>query len=334
MSEVRQAWRLRSRPKGEIGPGDLELVTEPRALLRDGEVEVRVDLISLDPTNRIWMSETDQYMAPVEVGDIMRAGIAGRVIASRSPYFDEGTMVAGLGGWTTHLVADPAHLQPMDENDELPLVKRFGSLGGTGLTAYFGLLEICKPRPGETLVVSAASGAVGSIVGQLGKMHGCRVIGIAGGSEKCRYVTEQLGFDACIDYKNENVADGLDVLCPNGIDMNFENVGGAIMEDVMQRMNNYSRMALCGMISTYNAEGDVPGPSTWPLILMRRITVQGFIVSDFADRFEEAGQQLAQWSIEGKIKTREDVRTGIENAVDVLKDLYSGKNFGKLLLQV
>ncbi|ASK88142.1 NADP-dependent oxidoreductase [Sphingorhabdus sp. SMR4y] len=334
MTEVMKAWRLRSRPVGEIADGDLELVTEPIPPLDEGQVLVEVNYVSLDPTNRIWMSDMDQYMPPVALGDIMRAGIAGKVLESRHDDFEPGMTVGGLGGCATHFVADGATIQQIPEIPGVPLAKLFGSLGGTGLTAYFGLLDICDPRPGETLVVSAASGAVGSVVGQIGKIKGCRVIGIAGGEKKCRYVVDELGFDACIDYKNEDVGARLDELCPDGIDMNFENVGGDIMEAVMSRMNDFGRMALCGMISTYNDSEEQLGPKSWPLILMRRLKVQGFIISDYANRFAEGGAQLGTWAAEGRIRTREDIRPGIENAIVAMKDLYVGGNFGKLLLEV
>ncbi|MEO9598940.1 NADP-dependent oxidoreductase [Parasphingorhabdus sp.] len=334
MTDMMQAWRLRSRPDGDIADGDLELVTEPIPSLSDGQVLVEVNYVSLDPTNRIWMSDMDQYMPPVALGDIMRAGIAGTVLESKHAKYTPGMTVGGLGGWATHFVADAATIQPIPDVPGISLAKIFGSLGGTALTAYFGLLDICDPQPGETLVVSAAAGAVGSVVGQIGKIKGSRVIGIAGGPDKCAYVVDELGFDACIDYKNEDVGSRLDALCPDGIDINFENVGGDIMEAVMSRMNDFSRMPLCGMISTYNDSEDQPGPKSWPLILMRRIKVQGFIVSDYARDFGKASMQIAQWAAEGKIKTREDIRPGIENAVTTVKDLYTGGNFGKLLLEV
>jgi NADPH-dependent curcumin reductase len=334
MTDQRQVWRLRARPVGDIKDSDLEYLTEPMPAMEDGQALVAVNYLSLDPTNRIWMSDMDQYMPPVALDDVMRGGVAGTVIASRNPDLTEGMTVTGLGGWASHVVVDPNMVSPLPMIPGVPMATLFGSLGGTALTAYFGLLDLCDPKPGETLLVSGAAGAVGSAVGQIGKIKGCHVVGIAGGAEKCRYVIDELGFDACIDYRNEDVAARLDALCPGGIDINFENVGGEIMDAVMHRMNDYGRMALCGMISTYNDTAPVIGPKAWPLILMRRLKVQGFIVTDFAPRFGEGAMQLAQWWMEGKLKARVDLRHGLENAVTTVRDLYNGGNFGKLLLEV
>ncbi|MEL7130562.1 MAG: NADP-dependent oxidoreductase [Pseudomonadota bacterium] len=331
---MQRAWRLRSRPDGEIADTDLELVEQALPELQDGEILVDVSYISMDPTNRIWMSDEEQYMPPVAIGDIMRAGVAGTVTASRNPNFEVGALVAGLGGYASHIVSDGSDFGPLADVPGLPLPKLFGSLGGTALTAYFGLLRVGEPKPGETVVVSAAAGAVGSIVGQIAKIKGCRAVGIAGGPEKCSYVVDELGFDACVDYKNGSVRDQLDAYCPDGIDVNFENVGGDIMQAVMERMNNFSRMALCGMISEYDTLDKITGPKAWPRILMSRIKVQGFIVSDYMDEFGTAMEELVPWALEGKIKTREDVREGLENALDVVRDLYKGGNQGKLLLKV
>ncbi len=331
----RQVWRLRKRPEGSISDQDLDYVTEPMPECGEGQVRVAVDYLSLDPTNRIWMSDAEQYMPPVDINDPMRGGIAGRVVESKVAGLQVGTLVAGLGEWASHFVTAPPFVAPLPLPEGAPVEVLWGSLGGVGWTAYCGFLNICDPKPGEILVVSAAAGAVGSLVGQIGKIKGCTVIGIAGGAEKCRYVTEELGFDHCIDYKAQNVGAELDRLCPDGIDMNFENVGGDIMNAVTARLRLFGRMALCGMISTYNetdAAATVPNP--WNDILMRRLKVQGFIVSDYVAQFAEASQQLAQWWTEGKIKTREDVRPGLENALTALGDLYTGGNKGKLLVRV
>ncbi len=329
-----RSWRLRHRPVGDIKDSDLELVSEPVPSLADGEFLVRTVYLSLDPTNRIWMSDMDQYMPPVEIGDIMRGGVAGVVVESRNPRFKVGDTVSGLGGWADYFVSDGSMLSPMPPAPGVPLAVQFGLFSLIGPTAYFGLLDIGQPKPGETVVVSAAAGAVGSLVGQIAKIKGCRVIGIAGSDGKCRWITEELGFDGAINYKRENVGARLDELCPNGIDVNFENVGGEIMEAVMQRMNNYSRMPLCGLISTYNDTEPAPGPRTWPLILMRRIKVQGFIVLDFLPRIAECIADLGKWLAQGRLKVRVDVRHGLENAIATVRELYSGGNTGKLLLQV
>lgn len=334
MAMTRRVWRLKQRPVGEIGDNDLELATETVPELRDGQFAVRVTYLSLDPTNRIWMSDMEQYMPPVKIGEGMRGGVVGRVIASKKPGVEEGQLMAGLGEWADIMVSDGTGMSPMPEIPGISTAAAFGTFGGVGPTAYFGLLDIGQPKPGETLVVGAAAGGVGQIVGQIGKLKGCRVIGIAGGPDKCRFVTEELGFDAAIDYKNEDVGAALDRLAPDGIDINFEQVGGSIMEAVVGRMKLFGRMPLCGMISGYNATDMNEPRGFWTLILMRRLMIRGFIVTDFAPRFPEAFQALAGWMLEGKLKTRQDIRPGLENAVESVKQLYTGGNFGKLLVEV
>jgi NADPH-dependent curcumin reductase len=328
------AWRLMKRPVGDIADGDLVYAAESLPDMADGDVTVRTIYLSLDPTNRIWMSDQEQYMEPVQIGAIMRGGYVGEVVQSRNPRFAVGDMVGGLGGWAQFQHSNGLGLMPFPKMPGVSLANAFGTFFLVGPTAYFGLVDICDPKPGETVVVSAAAGAVGSIVGQIAKSKGAYVVGIAGGAAKCKMVIEEFGFDACIDYKNEDVGARLSALCPKGIDCNFENVGGEIMESVMARMNNYSRMALCGMISQYNATANTPGPRAWPLILMHRIKVQGFIVTDYLPRYPECMQALAGLMMTGKLKTKQDIRPGLENAVTALKELYSGGNTGKLLLEV
>jgi NADPH-dependent curcumin reductase CurA len=328
-------WVLRRRPAGEIQPGDLELIEEPIRDLADGEVLVRTLYLSLDPTNRIWMSDQDQYMPPVEIGDTMRGGSLGVVEQSRSDRFKQGDVVnTGLGGWSTHVIANGAFLMAAPQLPGVPLTAYMSVLGATGLTAWFGLCDIGKPQPGETVVVSAAAGAVGSIVGQIAKLKGARVIGIAGGKAKCDWLTGELGFDGAIDYKNEDVGAALDRLCPNGVDVNFENVGGDIMDAVFNRMNNFGRMPLCGMISTYNDDGRPTGPTDFSRILMHRLTVRGFIITDFLPRAAEAMAELIPWVMEGKLKWKVHVDQGLEGAMDSLQRLFTGNHDGKLLIQV
>jgi NADPH-dependent curcumin reductase CurA len=332
---LNQQWILRRRPTGAIQPGDLEWVERPTPALAHGQVLVRNVYLSLDPTNRIWMSDQDQYLPPVEIGDVMRGGGIGVVEESRSELYAPGAIVnTGLGGWQTYTVADAVSLSPVPQIPGVPLTAFMSVLGATGLTAYFGLTDIGRPKPGETLVVSAAAGAVGSVVGQIGKLMGCRVIGIAGGAEKCRWLVDDLGFDGAIDYKNEDVGAALDRLCPDGIDIDFENVGGPIMDAVIARMNLYSRMALCGMISTYNQEGAVPGPADFARVLMRRILIKGFIVIDYLPRAAEAFAQLAPWVASGQIKWKAHVVDGLENAADAVQRLFTGDHDGKLLIGV
>lgn len=330
-----QRWVLRRRPAGEIQPGDLEFVQEPIRDLADGEVRVRTVYLSLDPTNRIWMSDQDQYMPPVGIGDTMRGGSIGIVESSRSDRFKQGDVVnTGLGGWTTHVIADGAMLMPVPTLPGVPMTAYMSVLGATGLTAWFGMCDIGKPQAGETVVVSAAAGAVGSIAGQIAKLKGARVVGIAGGKAKCDWLTGELGFDGAIDYKGEDVGAALDRLCPNGIDVNFENVGGEIMDAVVSRMNNFGRMPLCGMISTYNDNERPAGPTDFARVLMHRLTIRGFIITDFLPRAGEAMAELIPWVMAGQLKWKVHVDQGLEGAMDSLQRLFTGAHDGKLLIQV
>ncbi len=332
---INRQWILRRRPEGEIGPDDLEFVSSPVPELQDGQVLIRNLMLSLDPTNRIWMSDQDQYLPPVGLGDVMRGGTIGVVAESRSERFAPGAVVnPGLSGWADYTVAAGAGVSAVPQIPGVPLTAFQSVLGGTGLTAWFGLMDVGKPKAGETVVVSAAAGAVGSIVGQLAKLHGCRVVGIAGGAAKCRWLTEELGFDGAIDYKSEDVGAALDRLCPNGIDVDFENVGGAIMDAVIARMNNFGRVALCGMISTYNNTGPVPGPADFARVLMRRLDIRGFIIIDFLPRAAEAFGALVPLVVSGQIKWKVDVVDGLENAADAVKRLFTGAHDGKLLVKI
>ncbi len=334
MALTSRQWVLKRRPVGEISDDDLDLVSVHVPPLKEGEVLVRTIYLSLDPTNRIWMSDMDQYMPPVEIGAVMRGGSVGVVEESRDPNFKVGDIVTPfLGGWQEYTVSPGGMIRPAITAPGLPIDAGMSVIGATGWTAYFGLLDIGQPKPGETVVVSAAAGAVGSIVGQIAKIKGARVIGIAGGPAKCRWITEELGFDGAIDYKNEDVGAALDRLCPNGIDVNFENVGGPIMDEVLARMNNFSRMPLCGLISTYNSE-PYP-PKNFQQILMKRINVRGFIVIDYIPRFEEATKELIGWVLSGKLKYKTQIeKGGIGNAINALRLLFTGGNEGKLLLEV
>ena len=334
MARTNRQWILKRRPEGEITDGDLSFVEAPVPTVPDGHVLVRTLYLSLDPTNRIWMSDMDQYMPPVEIGEVMRGGTLGVVEESHDPNVPVGSIVMPFTGWQEYSVVPGVAVRPLPRIPGLPLTAFMSAAGATGLTAFFGLLDIGAPKAGETVVVSAAAGAVGSIVGQIAKMKGCRVVGIAGGADKCRWITEELGFDAAIDYKNEDVGAALDRHCPDGIDVNFENVGGAIMDAVLARMNNFSRMPLCGLISTYNDSGERKGPSNFQQILMKRILVKGFIVIDYMPRFAEASQELAMWVLQGKLKYKVHVEQGLENAVSSVRLLFSGKHDGKLLVQV
>ena len=261
MAPTNKRWILRRRPQGEIGPKDLELIDEPLRDLGEGEVLIRTIYLSLDPTNRIWMSDREQYLPPVGIGETMRGGAIGVVERSRSDRFKQGDQVnPGLAGWSTYTIAGADAVSPIPALPGVPLSAYMSVLGATGLTAWFGMTDIGRPQPGETVVVSAAAGAVGSIAGQIARLRGARVIGIAGGKAKCDWLRGELGFDGAIDYRSEDVGAALGRLCPAGVDVDFENVGGPIMDAVISRMNNFGRVALCGMISTYNSEVPASGP--------------------------------------------------------------------------
>ncbi len=334
MSDMKR-WVLKRRPQGEIQHGDLELIDEPIRDLDEGEVLIRTVYLSLDPTNRIWMSDQDQYLPPVQIGETMRGGGIGVVERSRSDKFKQGDVVnPGLSGWATHTIAHEGMVSPVPVIPGVPLTAYMSVLGGTGLTAWFGMLDIGQPKAGETVVVSAAAGAVGSIAGQLAKLRGARVIGIAGGQAKCDWLVNDCGFDGAIDYKNEDVGAALDRLCPNGIDVNFENVGGEIMDQVFSRMNNFGRMTLCGMISTYNLEGPIKGPSDFGRILMHRLMIKGFIIIDYLHRAPEAFAELGPLVASGQLKWKAHVEDGLENAVDAVGRLFTGDHDGKLLIRV
>jgi|AGTN01.1.fsa_nt_gi Putative NADP-dependent oxidoreductases len=330
-------FRLKTRPTGRVSRDNFEWAEEQVPTLGDNAVLVRNVLLSLDPTNRIWMSDVDQYMPPVQIGEVMRGLGIGRVEESNNPNFKKGDYVSGLIGWQDYFVADEKSLGYVSKLPSVPgvPVEAFaGPAGMTGLTAYYGLLDIGKPKEGETLVVSAAAGAVGSIVGQIGKLHGMRVVGIAGGDEKCNWLVKELGFDAAVDYKKPNWKAELEKATPNGIDVNFENVGGEIMQAVYERMNLFGRFVLCGLISGYNDHNDEKSRLSLVNSLMKRITIQGFIVLDFAAKNEEAVSQIAKWIAEGKIKYRETIVDGLENAPEALNQLFDGGNIGKLLVRI
>jgi hypothetical protein len=313
---------------------DFTLAREPIPDLREGEIAIETKFVSLDPAMRGWMSEGKSYVPPVELGAVMRAYAAGHVVASRDANFAAGDAVIGLFGVQSHPVVDGKMALKVDTR-QAPLERWIGGLGMPGWTAYFGLLEVGQPKTGETLVVSAASGAVGSIVGQIGKIKNLRVVGIAGGAEKCQYLTGELGFDAAVDYKAGNLADDLKAACPSGIDVYFENVGGEILDAVLAQMNLFGRIAVCGLISGYNATEQPSGPKNLRAVLVNRLRMQGLIVFDWAARYQEAIAALGAWHAEGRLKLREDVRDGgIDAYPDVLNLLYTGGNFGKLVLRV
>ncbi|MEQ8232758.1 MAG: NADP-dependent oxidoreductase [Gammaproteobacteria bacterium] len=334
MTDTNRVWRLRKRPVGELTDDVLSFEEEAIPEPAEGECLFRLNYLSLDPTNRIWMSDMDQYMPPVELGAPMRGVVCGTVMKSRSPAFKEGEVVSGLGVWADYQVGAPGMINPLGDTGPVPVADAFGTFAVVGPTAYFGLLDIGDPQPGETVVVSAAAGAVGSIVGQIAKIKGCRAVGLAGSAEKCRWITEELGFDAAINYKTEDVPAALRKACPDGIDVYFDNVGGDILDACLKLMNFKGRIPTCGLISQYNATEPPPGPMNYPMILMQRLKVQGFIVLDYAERYPEAIADLSQWMAGGKLKVRQDIVDGLENALQTLKKLYTGANTGKLMIRV
>jgi NADPH-dependent curcumin reductase CurA len=335
MSDRNRRFLLRERPTGRIGPGTFELSEEPVPEIGDGEALVRVDWISLDPTNRMWINDTPTYLPPVGIGEVMRAAGLGEVVASKNPNYPLGQVVQGLLGWQEYVVAsDATFLMPVEVAADVPPSAYLGALGVTGLTAWVGIRDIGKPQPGETVVVSAAAGAVGSVAGQLAKADGARVVGIAGGPEKCALLTDQLGFDAAVDHRADDWAAQLATATPNGIDVDFENVGGDIMDAVFARLNIRARVALCGLISGYNSADPPPGPRAFGNLLIQRATLQGFIVLDHLGSAPEAASGIADLIAAGKLTPLETVVEGFEQLPSAINMLFDGKNVGKLVVKV
>jgi NADPH-dependent curcumin reductase CurA len=324
---------LAKRPVGKADASTWSLQTHPVPEIREGEILVKQHYISLDPAMRGWMNAGKSYIEPVEVGSVMRAGSIGQVVASKNPKFEEGQYVVGSGGVQQYAVSDGKGFYQVDPA-MAPLTTYIGTLGMPGMTAYFGILEVGRIREGDVVLVSGAAGAVGSTVGQIAKIKGCKVVGIAGGPEKCSYVVGELGFDACIDYKNENVATRVKEECPKGIDVYFDNVGGEILDIALTRLRRHARVVICGAISQYNNKTAVKGPSNYLSLLVNRATMQGMVVFDYASRYAEAAQAMGKWMAEGKLKAREDVYEGIENFPETYNRLFSGEKLGKLVLKV
>ena len=294
---------------------------------------VEVQYVSLDPAMRGWMSEQKSYVAPVKLGDVMRALAVGRVAASNDPSLAVGDFVSGLTGVQSHALMSAKHVQKIDPA-LAPLPRWLGALGMTGATAYFGLLDVGKPIEGETVVVSGAAGATGMMVGQIAKLKGCHVVGIAGGPAKCRYLVDELGFDAAIDYKAENVYKALKQHCPEGIDVYFDNVGGEILESALAQIRLHGRVIICGAISQYNNTDGPPVLKNYLSLLINRARMEGFLVTDYVPRMAESVRAIAGWLAAGKLKAREDIVEGLENFPQALGKLFAGENFGKLVLKV
>jgi NADPH-dependent curcumin reductase CurA len=331
---VNRQVRLAARPVGLPRPGDWNLTDAPVGEPGEGEILVKVEYISLDPAMRGWMNEGKSYIRPVGLGEVMRAGAAGRVVASRNPRYGEGDAVTGGFGVQEYAISDGRGVQKVD-TALAGLPTWLGALGMPGMTAYFGLLDVGKPEPGQTVVVSGAAGAVGSVVGQIAKIKGCRVVGIAGGAGKCRMLVEELGFDAAIDYKGEDVKAKLREHCPDGIHVYFDNVGGDILDAALARLAMRARVVICGAISQYNSTEPPRGPSNYLSLLVNRASMTGMLVLDYVERHGEAAREMARWMAEGRLKAREDVVAGgIAAFPDALLRLFRGENTGKLVLRV
>jgi len=326
---------LKSRPIGEVCADNFALIESKVHPPEEGHVQVKVLYASVDPAMRGWLKEGKSYMPPVGIGEVMRAiGIA-KVMISQDPAYQAGDYVVGLFGIQEYVTANAKALflnkieSPID-----PITRYLSALGMPGMTAYFGLLDVGKVQAGETVVVSGAAGAVGSLVGQIAKIKGCRAIGIAGGENKSNYVVNELGFDACIDYKSENVRKSLEKHCPDGINIYFDNVGGDTLEDALANLAMHARIVICGAISQYNQNGPMKGPSNYMSLLVHRATMQGMVVFDYLRQYPEAIIQMAQWMKQGQLKAREHIVEGIENFPETLSMLFKGLNMGKLVLKI
>ena len=332
MSRTNRQILLRERPTGAVADHHFELVEMPAPEIGDGEALVRTLYLSIDPTIKGWI-ERDTYLPAVPVGDVVRSGGIGEVIESRSPAFQEGDLVFGTVGWQEYSVAGPGTMatpvpKGVDPTDALSI------FGITGMTAYFGMTDIGRPQEGETVVVSGAAGATGSVAGQIAKILGCRVVGIAGTEAKCAWLTDDLGFDAAIDYRREDVAERLRESCPKGVDVFFDNVGGPILDAVLAQINLRARVVVCGAISQYEDFDDVYGPKNYINLISSRGRMEGFVILDYLDRFAEGAAQLGQWLAEGRLRYRKTVVDGLENAPQALMRLFTGDHDGKVMVKV
>ena len=325
--------RLVKRPSGMVTPDCFTILPEPVRAPNAGEITVKVAFVSLDPAMRGWMVDRKSYIPPIGLGEMMRAGVIGEVTASNAPQFAVGDTVSGWGGVAQYLTG-PAMMFNKVDPKLAPLERLIGGLGMPGVTAYYGLLAVGAMQPGETVVVSGASGAVGAVVGQIAKIKGGKVIGIAGGAEKCGYCVDELGFDACIDYKSENVDKRLGELIPDGLDVYFDNVGGDILEACLNHLKMKARVVICGAISVYNDTDLQPGPRNYLNLLVQSARMEGFVVTNYMASAGEAVAEMAGWMHAGKLKFREDVQEGIERFPQVFNMLFTGENFGKLVLKV
>jgi len=333
MALTNHKFLLAARPVGMPKRSDWTYSEESVGEPKEGELLVKLLYISLDPAMRMWINDARSYMPPVGIGEVMRALGAGVVTASRNPRFAVGDHVTGAFGVQEYALTDGKGVNKIDPKI-LPLPKYLSVIGMPGMTAYFGLLDTGQPKAGETVVVSAAAGAVGSIVGQIAKIKNCRVVGIAGGAEKCRYIVDELGFDAAIDYKSEDVMQSLRKHCPKGLDVYFDNVGGAILDEALTQLARGARIVICGAISQYCNTGPVAGPCNYLSLLTNRATMKGMLVLDYVDRYPQAGAEMATWMAAGKLKSREDIVEGLATFPETLLKLFKSENTGKLMLKV
>ncbi len=333
MTAINKQWRLKARPVGEPSADTWDYTESEVPTITDGQLLIKIEYISLDPAMRGWLNDAKSYIEPVQIGDVMRAGTVGEVIESKHEKFVVGDFVCGHNGVQSYAVSDGAGLYKVDPN-LAPLSYYLGVLGMPGMTGYFGLLKTGEPKAGETVVVSGAAGAVGGLVGQIAKIKGCRVVGIAGGSEKCKFLVDELGFDAAIDYKNENVKKALKQACPDGVDVYFDNVGGDILDDVLTQINLHARIVICGAISQYNNTTPVKGPSNYLALLVNRARMEGIVVFDNIKEYPTAMKDIAGWIQSGELTVKDHIVEGIETFPETLMMLFKGKNFGKLVLKV
>jgi len=333
MTEVNRQFLLAARPVGMVKEADFEYREVPAPEPAEGQVLIRTEYLSLDPSMRGQMENRADYVAPLQIGDVMRAGGVGRIVRSRNAAYPEGARVTGTFGMQDYALSNGRDLPFRIVDADLDPTLVLGALGGTGMTAYFGLLELGRPQPGETVVVSGAAGATGSIAGQIAKIKGCRVIGMAGSADKCAWLTGELGFDAAINYRTDDVGAALDRLCPGGIDIYFDNVGGEILDLCLARIATHARVVLCGGISRYNATGPIPGPKNYFNLVFRRARMEGFIVLDYAARFPEAIAEMRQWMSAGQLKQQVTVIEGFRELPKALIRLFEGYNTGKLMVK-
>ncbi len=331
--QTNRQFLLAKRPVGAATRDTFTFQQVPVVQPKDGQILVKNEYLSLDPAMRGWMNEGKSYIPPVALGDVMRALGVGKVIASAHPGFAVGDYVNGALGMQDYFTGEPRGFYKVDPK-LVPLPVYLSALGMTGMTAYFALLDVGAPKTGDTVVISGAAGAVGSIAGQIAKLKGCRVVGIAGGQEKCKRLVEEFGFDGVIDYKNEDMLAGLKRECPKGVDVFFDNVGGDILDAVLSRLNFKARVIICGAISQYNNKEAVKGPANYLSLLVNRARMEGFVVMDYADRYAATGQEMAGWLLKGQLKSKEHIVEGLESFPESLAKLFSGENHGKLVLKV